>query len=52
MKEKLEAIRRTAEEAVKSALDEKQIEEIRVKYIGKKGELTGLLKQMGSLAPE
>ena len=52
MKEKLEAIRRTAEEAVKSALDEKQIEEIRVKYLGKKGELTGLLKQMGSLAPE
>ena len=52
MKEKLEAIRRAAEEAVKSALDEKQIEEIRVKYLGKKGELTALLKQMGSLSPE
>ncbi|MBO7520451.1 MAG: phenylalanine--tRNA ligase subunit alpha [Clostridia bacterium] len=52
MKEKLEAIRRTAEEAVKSALDEKQIEEIRVKYLGKKGELTALLKLMGGLSPE
>ncbi|MBO4432255.1 MAG: phenylalanine--tRNA ligase subunit alpha [Clostridia bacterium] len=52
MKEKLEAIRAAAEEAVKAALDEKQIEDIRVKYLGKKGELTALLKLMGSLSPE
>lgn len=52
MKEKLEAIRRAAEAAAKGALDEKQIEEIRVKYLGKKGELTALLKLMGSVAPE
>lgn len=52
MKEKLEALRLAAEEAAKSALDEKQIEEIRVKYLGKKGELTALLKLMGGLAPE
>ena len=52
MKEKLEALRLAAEEAAKSALDEKQIEEIRVKYLGKKGELTALLKTMGGLSPE
>lgn len=52
MKEKLEAIRVAAENAIKEAVDEKQIEEIRVKYLGKKGELTALLKQMGSLSPE
>ena len=52
MKEKLEAIRLAAQNAANEALDEKQIEEIRVKYLGKKGELTALLKQMGSLSPE
>lgn len=52
MKEKLEAIRLAAEAAANEALDEKQIEEIRVKYLGKKGELTSLLKQMGGLSPE
>ncbi|MBR4762489.1 MAG: phenylalanine--tRNA ligase subunit alpha [Clostridia bacterium] len=52
MKEKLEAIRLAAVAAAKAASDEKQIEEIRVKYLGKKGELTALLKNMGSLAPE
>ena len=52
MKEKLEALRAAAENAARAALDEKQIEEIRVKYLGKKGELTALLKLMGSLSPE
>ena len=52
MREKLEAIRAAAEEAVRTAVDEKQIEDIRVKYLGKKGELTALLKLMGSLSPE
>ena len=52
MKEKLEAIRQAAERAALAAPDEKQIEEIRVKYLGKKGEITALLKQMGSLSPE
>ena len=52
MKEQLEAIRRAAEAAAREAIDEKQIEEIRVKYLGKKGELTALLKQMGGLSPE
>ncbi len=52
MKEKLEVIKAAAMEAISSAIDEKGIEELRVKYLGKKGELTAILKQMGSLSPE
>ena len=52
MKEKLEAIKAAAKNAVSAAAGEKEIEELRVKYLGKKGELTAMLKQMGSLAPE
>ena len=52
MKEQIELIVAAAKQAVEVASDEKQIDEIRVKYLGKKGELTALLKQMGSLSPE
>lgn len=52
MKETLNSISSAAIEAIKNAADEAQIEEIRVKYLGKKGELTAILKQMGSLSPE
>ena len=52
MKEQLKSISLTASEAVAAAENEAQIEEIRVKYLGKKGELTAILKQMGSLSPE
>lgn len=52
MKEKLELLKSEALKAVAEAKDEKQIDEIRIKYLGKKGELTAILKQMGSLAPE
>ena len=52
MKEKLEAIKAAAKSALQKAADESQIEELRVRYLGKKGELTSILKQMGSLSPE
>ena len=52
MRERLEQIKAEALLAVANAGDEKQIDEIRVKYLGKKGELTAILKQMGSLSPE
>ncbi|MBE6808218.1 MAG: phenylalanine--tRNA ligase subunit alpha [Ruminococcaceae bacterium] len=52
MKETLNSISIAAKEAIATAADEAQIEEIRVKYLGKKGELTAILKQMGSLSPE
>ncbi len=52
MKEKLELLKSEALGAVAAAKDEKQIDEIRIKYLGKKGELTAILKQMGGLSPE
>ena len=52
MKEKLELLKSEALAAVAAAADEKEIDEIRIKYLGKKGELTAVLKQMGSLSPE
>ncbi len=52
MKEKLELLKSEALSAVAAAEDEKQIDEVRIKYLGKKGELTAVLKQMGGLSPE
>lgn len=52
MKEKLSAISLEAKNAIAAAEDEAGIENLRVKYLGKKGELTAILKQMGSLSPE
>lgn len=52
MKTQLEAIRNMAEQAIAEAKDQSEIEALRVKYLGKKGELTAILKQMGSLSPE
>ena len=52
MKEKLEKIKVAAMAEIASAAELKDIEEIRVKYLGKKGELTAILKQMGSLSAE
>ena len=52
MKETLNSISLAAKQAVDAACDQAAIEEIRVKYLGKKGELTAILKQMGSLSPE
>ncbi|MBQ2746829.1 MAG: phenylalanine--tRNA ligase subunit alpha [Clostridia bacterium] len=52
MKQRLEEIKSAAINAVEAAATMPEIEEIRVKYLGKKGELTAILKQMGSLSPE
>ncbi len=52
MKEKLQALSAEAREAVVACNAEAEIENLRVKYLGKKGELTAILKQMGSLSPE
>ena len=52
MKEQLTGILEIAKAAIAAADSEQAIEELRVKYLGKKGELTALLKQMGSLSPE
>lgn len=52
MKEQLEAIRKAALEAVAGTETAADLEALRVKYLGKKGGLTALLKQMGCLSPE
>ncbi len=52
MKEQLNAILLEAKNQVAATENETEIEAIRVKYLGKKGELTAILKQMGSLSPE
>ena len=52
MNEKINAVLENAKEKLESAKEISAIEEIRVKYLGKKGELTGILKQLGSLSPE
>ena len=52
MKQQLEAIRASAMEAILGTEKAEDLEALRVKYLGKKGELTAVLKQMGKLSPE
>ena len=52
MKQQLESIRVTALEAIAATSEGSELEALRVKYLGKKGELTAVLKQMGKLSPE
>lgn len=52
MKQKLETIKSEAFAAISSAQNIQDIENVRVKYLGKKGELTAILKMMGGLSPE
>jgi len=52
MKDQLAKIRAEALAAFESARDANRLDELRVKYLGKKGELTGVLKMMGKLSPE
>ncbi len=52
MKDSLERIRKQFIEEVEALDNQKQLEEIRIKYLGKKGELTAVLRNMGSLSAE
>ncbi len=52
MKQKLEEIREAAKKALTGAGDVESVDAIRIKFLGKKGELTAILKQMGSLSAE
>jgi len=52
MKEQLAKIRAEALSAFESVKDAAGLDALRVKYLGKKGELTAVLKQMGRLSPE
>ena len=52
MKQQLELIKKAAEEQLKVADTIEALEEARIKYLGKKGELTSILKGMGGLSAE
>lgn len=49
MKEKLQAMLDAARRAAEEAESEKLLQEVRVAYLGKKGELTFIMKSMGAL---
>ena len=52
MKEQLEQIKLQAIAALEQADTPALLDELRVRFLGKKGELTAVLKQMGKLSPE
>ncbi|GHV29349.1 phenylalanine--tRNA ligase alpha subunit [Clostridia bacterium] len=49
MKERLEKIRTEAKKKIEAAKNLKELEELRVKYLGKKGEVTSILKGLSLL---
>ena len=52
MKQQLESIRQKALAALEEAATPAELEDLRVRLLGKKGELTAVLKQMGKLSAE
>ncbi len=52
MQEQLEKIKANAKNEIEQAQNAKELDEVRVKYLGKKGELTAILRGMGSLSAE
>ena len=52
LKEQLEQLRTQALARLETVTAASELEELRVKYLGKKGELTAMLKQMGSLSAQ
>lgn len=52
MKEKIAKIEREAKDAISKIIDMQTLNEIKAKYLGKKSELSNVLKEMGSLSAE
>ncbi|MEW8973976.1 MAG: phenylalanine--tRNA ligase subunit alpha [Tissierellaceae bacterium] len=52
MKEKLKEIRNLALKSIEDVTNLAELDSLRVKYLGKKGELTAVLRDMGKLSPE
>lgn len=52
MKEQLKSIEIRAKEELKKISDPKLLEDFRVRFLGKKSEISSILKQMGKLSPE
>ncbi|WP_251422861.1 phenylalanine--tRNA ligase subunit alpha [Veillonella agrestimuris] len=52
MEQELQRLKEIALSAIQSATNIQALEDVRVKYLGKKGEVTALLKGLGKLSPE
>ena len=52
MEEEISKIKENAINEIKIATNSRELDDVRVKYLGKKGELTAILRGMGSLTPE
>lgn len=52
MEQELQRIKEVALTAIKAVTDQQALQDVRVKYLGKKGEVTALLKGLGKLSPE
>ena len=52
MQEKIEEIKKQAEEKIKEIKSSQELQDFKVKMLGKKSELSSLLKTLGSLTPE
>ena len=51
-KEQLEKIEALAKQELETCTEIKALDDLRIKFLGKKGELTAILKQMGKLSAE
>lgn len=52
MEEQIQAIEQAVGQALASCTTLQEVQQLRVQYLGKKGELTALLRNMGKLSPE
>ncbi|NJD91081.1 MAG: phenylalanine--tRNA ligase subunit alpha, partial [Geobacter sp.] len=52
MKEQLEKLRVAASAEIASAVSEEELQSLKVRYLGKKGEITAIMKGIGALSPE
>ena len=52
MEQELQRIKEVELTAIKAATNQQALQDVRVKYLGKKGEVTALLKGLGKLSPE
>ena len=52
MKEKIAEIEKKSIQEIENCTTQKELNELKVKYLGKKGELTTVLRGMGALSPE
>ena len=52
MKEQINKIKENALEEISNTQELKSLNDVKVKYLGKKGELTSVLRGMGALLPE